>query len=135
MDEKLPKPESQETITREQVIEAYKKFVEQGITSPDSLDLENPEVIAANDLFDKWVNQEDTASEDDQDAELRNNFRKTMFYVDAGFTDPAYLNDVMQWLAVDTSDAEKDTSNPARVQLRHDMAEAKIRIRKLLKTS
>ena len=47
MNEKFSTPESQEKISREQVISAYKKFVERGITSPDKLDLDDPEVIEA----------------------------------------------------------------------------------------
>ena len=131
MNEKFPTPESQEKTSREQVISAYKKFVERGITSPDKLDLDNAEVIEANELFYKWVAQEDLANENDEDTALRSNFRQTMLYVDAGFTDPAYLGDVLGWLVQDAQNAEKNTSNPSRVQLRHDMAEAIIKIRNL----
>ena len=131
MNEKFPTPESQEKISREQVISAYKKFVERGITSPDKLDLDDPEVIEANKLSDKWMAQEDSASEKDDDTAMRSNFQKTMLYVDAGFTDSVYLDDVLGWLMQDSQNAEKDTSNPSRVQLRHDMAEAIIKIRNL----
>ena len=132
MNEKFPTPESQEKISREQVISAYKKFVERGITNPDKLDLDDPEVIEANKLSDKWMAQEDSASEKDDDY-ARSNFQKTMLYVDAGFTDPAYLGDVLGWLMQDSQNAEKDTSNPSRIQLRHDMAEAIIKIRNVEK--
>ena len=60
MKESFPTPEK---VSKEQAIEAYKNFVERGITSPDALDLDDPEVIEANSLFDKWQLQEDTNDE------------------------------------------------------------------------
>ena len=131
MNETFPTPESQEKTSREQVISAYKKFVERGITNPDKLDLDDPEVIEANKLSDKWMAQQDLVNENNEDIYLRNNFQQTMLYVDAGFTDSVYLDDVLGWLMQDSQNAEKDTSNHSRVQLRHDMAEAIIKIRNL----
>ena len=127
------KLESQEEISREQVINNYRKFVEKGITNPDDLDLNNPEVIEANELFYKWQAQEDSKSVEDRDKEKRTNFEKTMLFVDAGFTDYNYLSDVLDWLSQDSQNAEKDSSNDSRIQLRHDMAEAIVKIRHLMK--
>jgi len=126
-------PESVE-ISRQEVLDAYRKFVEQGITNPDTLNLTDPEVIEANDLFDRWQQQENIKSAGDENAEKRTNFEKTMLYVDAGFTDSAYLGGVLDWLSQDAQNAEKDLENPVRVQLRKDMAEAISRIRNLLNT-
>lgn len=119
---------SPEKVSKDQVIDAYKKFVEQGITSPDALDLDDPEVIEANNLFDKWQLQEDSNDE-------RVNFEKTKLYVDAGFTDPNYLSDVLEWLMQDADNAEKNPDDPARTQLRKDMAEEIKKIRGLLRKS
>lgn len=116
----------QHEVTRERVIEAYKKFVERGITSPDSLDLNDPEVVEANNLFHKFVAQENMNDE-------KINFEMTKLYVDAGFTNPNYLEDVLSWLRQDAHNAEKDTDNPARTQLRQDMAEEIKKIRNLIK--
>ncbi len=53
MKESFPSPESGEKIKREQVVDAYKKFIDQGITNPDDLNLSDPEVQKANELFDR----------------------------------------------------------------------------------
>lgn len=113
-------------VSKEQVISAYRKFVERGITNPDNLGLDDPEVVEANDLFGKWQAQEDANDE-------RVNFEKTKLYVDAGFTDPNYLEDVLGWLMQDSDNVEKDINDPDRTQLRKDMAEEIKRIRGLLR--
>ncbi len=128
--EKSP-TESEPQITREAVIEAYKPFIEQGITTPDNLDLNNPEVKAANELFDKWREQLDHNAEGNEEAELRANLDKTMFYVDAGFKDPIYLEEVWEWLADDAHNAEKQSDNPERIETRKKIAEAIIKVRHL----
>lgn len=122
MKESFPTPEK---ISKDRVINAYKKFVEKGVTSPDALDLDDPEVIEANSLFDRWQAQEDANDE-------RVNFEKTKLYIDVGFTDPNYLEDVLGWLLQDAHNAEKDINDPDRVQLRKDMAEEIKKIRNLL---
>ena len=119
---------SPEKISKDQVIDAYRKFVEMGITSPDALDLDDPEVTEANNLFDKWQAQEDSSDE-------RVNFEKTKLYVDAGFTDPNYLEDILGWLMQDAHNTEKDSDDPARTQLRNDMAQEIKKIRNILRKS
>ncbi|MBI2676353.1 MAG: hypothetical protein HYX21_00140 [Candidatus Yanofskybacteria bacterium] len=119
---------SLERVSKAQVLDAYKKFVERGITSPDDLDLNDPEVVEANNLFYKWQDQEDSDDE-------RVNFEKTKLYVDAGFNDPNYLGDVLDWLIQDADNIEKEPVDPARVQLRNDMAREIKKIRGLLKKS
>lgn len=132
MKESFPSPESKK-ITREEVINIYKKFVERGIKNPDGLDLENPEVKEANELFDKWREQEDALAERNEESEHRINLSKTMLYVDAGFTDPAYLGEVLNdWLVQDAQDAEKQSDNPERAETRRQIAEAMKKIRNLL---
>lgn len=119
-------PLTLERINKEQVIAAYRKFVERGMTSPDALDPNDPEVREANDLFQKWQEQEDANDE-------RINFEKTKLYVDAGFTDPSYLKDVLGWLRQDAQNAEKDPDDHDRNQLRNDIAQEIKKIRGLLK--
>lgn len=129
----IPSPESKKNITREDVIDIYKKFVALGIKSPDDLDLENPEVRAANELFYAYVEQEDALAEGNEESELRNNLSKTMLYVDAGFTDPAYLHEVLNdWLIQDAERAEKQSDNPERMETRRQIAEAMKRIKSLM---
>ncbi len=128
--ESLPTPEK---ISKEQVIAAYRKFVESGIKSPDDLDLEDPAVKEAHELYDKWRAQEDAAAEGNEEAERRANFEQTKLYVDAGFTDPEYLRDVLGWFSDDAGDVEKQPDDPARSQLRQDMADEMKKIRSMLK--
>jgi len=133
MKESFPSPELKNEITREKVIDAYKKFIERGITNPDDLDLEDPEVKEANELFYKWQEQEDTRAEGNEELMHRANLAKTMIYVDAGFTDPAYLDEVLRdWLVQDAQNAEKQDNNPERVETRRQIAEAMKKIKKLL---
>lgn len=133
MKESFSSPESAEKIKREQVVDAYKKFIERGITSPDSLDLDDPEVKEANDLFYKWQAQEDRKAEGNEELEHRANLSKTMLYVDAGFTDPAYLDEVLHdWLIQDAQYAEKQSDNPERTETRQQIAAAMKKIRGIL---
>lgn len=133
MKESFSTPESEKEITREEVINTYNKFVEQGIKNPDDLDLENPEVRGANELFDKWRAQEDARAEGDEELSHRINLSKTMLYVDAGFTDPDYLDEVLKdWLAQDAQNAEKQSNNPERIETRRQLSEAMKKIRNLI---
>ncbi|MEK7145544.1 MAG: hypothetical protein AAB808_02260, partial [Patescibacteria group bacterium] len=127
----FPTPES--LRSKEQVIAAYKKFIDRGIKSPDSLNLDDPEVQEANELFYKWQSQEDAAAAGNGDAEKRANFLKTKIYIDAGFTDPAYLGDVLGWLIQDADDVGKQSDNPERIKLRQEYVEEIKKIRGLLK--
>ncbi|MDQ5968858.1 MAG: hypothetical protein QG579_15 [Patescibacteria group bacterium] len=129
--EEVTSNESAEKVSREEVLNAYKKLaIKAG--DPAGLDRSDPEVAAAERLEQTWQQQGDVETQDDEDARLRHNFEKTMLYVDAGFHDPEYLKDVLGWLAQDAGDANKDTENPSRVALKHDMAEAMNKIRSLL---
>ncbi|HEU5114288.1 MAG TPA: hypothetical protein VFT82_00815 [Candidatus Paceibacterota bacterium] len=132
MKESFPTQESGEEVKREDVLAVYRKFVDRGETNPDSLDLSDPEVKEANDLFFRWVNQEDERVKGDRELELRNNLSKTMFYVDAGFTDKHYLEGVLSWLSEDAYGTEKDQTDPERVKTRAMMAEAMKKVRRIL---
>ncbi len=133
MKESFPSPESKSEITREKVIDAYRKFVERGIKNPDDLDLEDPEVKEANELFDKWLEQEDARAEGNEESEHRVNLATTMLYVDAGFIDPVYLNEVLKdWLVQDAQNAEKQSDNPERVETRQQIVAAMKKIKNLL---
>lgn len=123
--------ESEEVIRREEVIDAYKKFVEQGIMNPNDLDFNDAEVMEANELFDKWRGQEDKQIGEDEESGHQINLAKTMLYVDAGFTDPGYLDDVLGWLAQDAQNAEKQKDDPERVETREQIATAIRKIRNI----
>lgn len=57
MNESLPFLEIPNT-PREQIVQAFQKFVVNGITRPDDLSLNDPEVIQANNLLDKWTTEQ-----------------------------------------------------------------------------
>jgi vacuolar-type H+-ATPase subunit I/STV1 len=90
------KPAELEHYTREQVIAAFRQFVERGITNPDNLDLNDSEVIKANQILNSWEaeQQEIVKEAGTKAAELEYNFSRTVIFVDAGFSDPLYLEDV-----------------------------------------
>lgn len=130
--ESFPTPEP-EKITREEVVEAYKKFVERGVKHPNNLDLEDPEVREAHELFYKWIEQERGLAEGNEELKRRVNLSETMLYVDAGFTDPKHLDDILRdWLIQDAGRAEKQRDNPERVETRRQIAEAMKKVRALL---
>lgn len=119
-------------ISREEAMSAYKKFIDHGITTPDVLDLNDPKVKEADELFYKWQEQEDEKVKGNLELELRNELSKSMFYIDAGFTDKNYLDEVLKdWLVQDY--IPKDSNNPERAKTRKLYAEAKEKIRRLLR--
>jgi hypothetical protein len=125
-------PESEPLVTRDAVIEAYQKFVERGVTNPDDLNPHDPEVKTANELFYRWRAQEDSGATD-ENARQRSDLSTTMLYVDAGFTDPNYLEEVLsEYLSQSAEDAERDPSDPDRTLLREEIAEGIKKVRALL---
>ena len=114
----------QPEVKREDVIAAFRKFVDRGITSPDALDLNDPEVIEANRLLDSWWEKEEkSVPEGDKMA----NHVRTMIMVDAGFSDSNYLLDVLDWLNQDLENAEE-----ADLETADKIREAIARVRALL---
>lgn len=123
----------QPKITREQAIEAYSQFVNAGILNPDSLDLDDPMVKEANEMFYKWQNQLDTEAGDNEISMANANLSKTMFYVDAGFIDHNYLEEVSgDWLMQDEENAEDLADSPEKDLLLLKIKEAKSKIDNLL---
>lgn len=113
-----------EKIEKEAVVNAYSKFIEQGIDSPDELDLDDLGVKEAQELFDKWRDKlEDNA---------RSNFDVTRFYVEAGFNNPDYMMYILAWLYNDAGELDKDATNEELTQLRQDYADEMRKIRKML---
>ena len=133
MKESFSSPEGEKQITRGKVIDAYKELVARGITNPDDLDLQDPEVKRAHELFDKWQAQEDARSEGNMELRRQANLSKTMLYVDAGFTDPEYLDEVLHdWLIQDAEDVKERTDNLERSETRRQIAAAMKKVRSLL---
>ncbi len=96
-------------VTREQVIDTFRKFPEKGITHPDDLSLDDPDVISANGLLHDWANQQEVKARElnTPKANLEYQLNRSTIYVDAGFSDPDYLDEVANdWLAQDLQEAE-----------------------------
>ncbi len=94
---------------REQVIESFRKFPQRGIHSPDDLPETDPEVIEANNILDAWAQQAQGEAQraGTPEANLEFTFERSTIFVDAGFSDPDYLDEVVNdWLAQDLQEAE-----------------------------
>lgn len=112
MSENISVPE-EPRFTKEQVITAFQKFIDKGVTHPDDLPLDDPEVIVAEWILDSWAQQEQkTALEEGTiEAKLQYELDRTTIMVDAGFSDPDYLDEVANdWLQQIATDAEREGS-------------------------
>lgn len=124
--------ETPKEVSREEAINAYKPFIEK-YKSPDDLDLADPEVIAANNLYNKWQKQEIARAGEDEYAKFRANLLLTMFYVDAGFTDRDYLSEVLnEWLVQDEERLSLLPAGPSREELFDEIEAYKQKINGLL---
>lgn len=130
MSEQIPSSEIPQ-YNREQVIAAFKKFPQRGIDNPDDLPKADPEVIEANNILDAWTQQ--AQNEAKRLATPADNLKFTLdrstIFVDAGFSDPDYLDEVANdWLAQDLREAEDEglTEIASRIQAKIDEIEAKL---------
>lgn len=86
--------------TREKLVEILRQFPRSGITNQFDLDLENKRVQRVNEAIDNWYSSID--SRESLEADLEAAFSRCTIFVDAGFTDPAYLEMVANnWLVRD----------------------------------
>jgi hypothetical protein len=104
-------PLNPEHFSRVQAVDNFRKFVERGITNPDDLDLNDPEVIEANRILDIWDAEQRKLADDAGTlaARLEYNLSRSTILVDAGFSDPDYLDEVANdWLGGnDLADAQE----------------------------
>ena len=107
MDETAPDLEG-EQYSRDQVVAVLHRLADRGFTNPDDLPLDDPEVIEAHRILDSWSKQADQSTQDSPPAapELEFSLRRDTIYVDAGFLDPDYLDEVANdFLAQDEQNA------------------------------
>ncbi len=132
--EHSPTLESEDRTLKERAINAYKQFVDKGITNPDDLDLDDVEVKKANQLYYDWQKEIKLQAGEDEEKQARADIDITMFNIDAGFTDPEYLDEVLNdHLFVNTSsDSPKDEDNLERNITRQKIAQAMKKIRGIL---
>ena len=114
-------------VTRDEVIAVYRKFAERGITDPANLDQTDPEVQEAEQLLKKWVMQEEARTADDPVAARQFRIEQTKLYVDAGFTDPSYMEDVREWLDQDAESALNPSPESKREPVSYEQVIAAIR--------
>lgn len=130
MTEDLKTPEVPQ-ITREEVVEAFKPFLQRGISNPDDLPRNDPEFTTAHDLHETWILQqkEKARKSGTLAAQLEYALSSSTVFIDAGFSDPDYLDEVANdWLAQDLQSAEDagliDISS--RIKAKIEEIEAKI---------
>lgn len=92
---------SQPKVDKEQLMGLYKKLIDKGITDPFGMDQGDADVVEANNLHLKWEKEGDEAAGDDPVAKARFDFQKTFFYLDAGFTDKEYAEEVLNEIVPD----------------------------------
>ena len=131
MSEGTSSPEGEPRYTREQVVDTFRKFPDRGIASPDDLPLDDSEVISANTLLQVWDNQykAEVQKLGTPEANLEYTLSRSTIYVDAGFSDPDYLDEVAHdWLAQDLQEAENAglTETARRIQAKIDEIETKL---------
>ena len=116
--------------TREQVVEGFRKFVERGVTNPDDLASGDPEVDEAQAAYFAWNAQEKAKADRNPDpaAGLEYSLSASTLYLDAGFSDPDYVDEVANdWLDQDLERAESEglTEVAAKIQAKIDELNAR----------
>jgi len=131
-------PQSEKKISREEVLEAYKKFADLGYSDPAQLGSAddpklNAEVKETQELEMKWMRQLDKESEGNPELQDRANLSKTMLWVDAGYHSPQYLDEVLNdWLVQDLQNVEEIEDRPGAAQTRLLILEAMKKIKRIL---
>lgn len=130
MNEQMPSSEVPQ-YSREQVVEAFRRFPQRGINNPSDLPETDPEVIEANNILDAWTKQaqDEARRKATPEANLEFTFDRSTIFVDAGFSDPDYLDEVANdWLAQDLQEAEDAglTEIASKIQAKIDQIESKL---------
>lgn len=132
MSEVVTPQEARGEVTKEAVIAAYRPFIEAGVTNPDDLDLDDEKVKVAHQLFDQWQTQV-KAQASEGEGKIRADLTITMLYVDAGFTDREYLEEVLNdQLRQDLADTHPGAEDPERTETRRQIGQALQKIRSIL---
>ncbi len=96
MTEEIKEPIGPQYI-REELVEDYKGLREKfSVESPNDLDLLDPEVAQASDKMDDWAAQvmKEAASSGKTGEDIKASLNITTLMIDAGFSDPDYLEEV-----------------------------------------
>lgn len=120
MSEQFPGPNQFESheqapVTKEQVIAAYQKVISKGVTSSFEMDNNDPDVVAVNELADRWMAEGDKAAGDDPRARAEFNFEKTFLSLDAGFTNKEDAEEILlEYAQSDIDDIEAEYPDLAK---------------------
>lgn len=109
----MREPSPEREVTRDQVVAAYRKIRERGISNPDDMPLDDPEVQEAHRLFAAWHSAEEARAKaaGTKEAELELNLTTTVLMIEAGFDDPGYLEEIVEeFLADDLGEARRGES-------------------------
>jgi hypothetical protein len=99
------------------VIDAYRSIIEKGVTDPLSLDNNDPAVISAEAQQNAWTTRMQTRLETAKKEHGASTaawieFQMTMFYLEAGFTDKKYAEEVLFDHAQQTLQNAEGTVSP-----------------------
>lgn len=122
---------SEPQITRDRVIEAFREFVDQGFVNPDDLPSDDQEVINANELLQVWANQRKAEAEraGTLEAYFEFNLERSTLFVEAGFHDPYYLDEVANdWLVQDLEEARNKGLTEIAAKIQEKIAEINVKI-------
>jgi hypothetical protein len=116
---------------REQVVDGLRPLVDRGFSNPDDLPADDPEVQQAQAAYFAWNKQERSraGANPDPAAFLEYQLSASTLYLDAGFSDPDYVDEVANdWLAQDLERAESEGFNEvaAKIQAKIDELNASI---------
>jgi hypothetical protein len=118
--------------TREELVEAYKGLREKfSVESPDDLDLSDPEVAQVSNMMDEWAAQvmKEAAGSGVIEDDIKASLNITTLMIDAGFSDPDYLEEVTDdFLAQDLQRAQDAglTDLAGEIQRKIDEIKAKL---------
>jgi len=125
-----PSDKEKPVPTREQVVNGFRKFA-QGITNPDDL-LYNSDAKEPSEALDNWYKHQQSEVEKSgtKEAEAELNFSMTTIYVDAGFSDLDYLNEVISLLDQDLQNTEAEDLPKIEIKIKDKIAEIKAKLAK-----
>ena len=131
MGETKATPEASQ-YNREQVIEAFREFSSGGIAHPDDLDMSDPQVAEAYKILDTWTAQEQNLAKKkgSAEAELEFDLSRSTIFVDAGFSDKDYLDEVANdWLVqyLDIAETAGLAQIAKKIQTKMDEIDAKFK--------
>ncbi len=130
MREHLPTPESSDPLC-DAALKACVPFIEKGLRTPDAIPLDD----SAHKLFNEWKEALDQKAEGNPVAQLKADIAASMFYIEAGFTDPEYAEEVDSWLMEDYERIKNLPEGADKSELIEHIQAARAKVKALFKES